>query len=61
MFKRKTKSKGSFPTIESAFKVLYMAIYQQQEKWNITKVRNWSEIYPQLSIFFSEIMAKYER
>jgi transposase-like protein len=59
--KRKTKSKGSFPTIESAFKVLYMAIYQQQEKWNITRVRNWSEIYPQLSIFFSEIMAKYER
>ena len=38
-----------------------MAIYQQQEKWNITRVRNWSEIYPQLSIFFSEIMAKYER
>ena len=59
--KRKTKSKGSFPTIESAFKVLYMAIYQQQEKWNRTSIRNWSEIYPQLSIFFSEIMAKYER
>ena len=59
--KRKTKSKGSFPTIESAFKVLYMAIYQQQEKWNRTTIRNWSEIYPQLSIFFSEIMAKYER
>ena len=59
--KRKTKAKGSFPTVESAFKVLYMAIYQQQEKWNRTSVRNWSEIYPQLSIFFSEIMAKYER
>ena len=59
--KRKTKSKGSFPTIESAFKVLYMAIYQQQEKWNRTSIRNWSEIYPQLSIFFSEIMAKYDR
>jgi transposase-like protein len=42
--KRKTKSKGSFPTIESAFKVLYMAIYQQQEKWNRTSIRNWSEI-----------------
>ena len=59
--KRKTKSKGSFPTIESAFKVLYMAIYQQQEKWNRTSIRNWSEIYPQLSIFFSEIMAQYDR
>ena len=59
--KRKTKSKGSFLTEESAFKVLYMAVYQQQEKWNRTKLRNWSEIYPQLSIFFSEIMSKYER
>jgi len=26
--------KGSFPTAESAFKVLYMAVYQQQEKFN---------------------------
>ncbi|MCK5294266.1 MAG: IS256 family transposase [Arcobacteraceae bacterium] len=59
--KRKTKSKGSFPTEESAFKVLYLAIFQQQEKWNRSSVKNWSEIYPQLSIFFSEIMAKYER
>ncbi len=59
--KRKTKAKGSFPTEESAFKVVYLAIYQQQEKWNKTTIRNWSEIYPQLSIFFSEIMAKHER
>lgn len=59
--KRKTKSKGSFPTEDSAFKTLYLAIYEQQEKWNRTSLRNWSEIYPQLSIFFSEIMAKYEK
>ena len=59
--KRKTKSKGSFPTEESAFKVLYLAVYQQQEKWDKSSIRNWSEIYPQLSIFFSEIMAKYEK
>jgi transposase-like protein len=59
--KRKTKPKGSFPTEESAFKVLYLAIFQQQEKWNRSSVRNWSEIYPQLSIFFSEIMAQYEK
>jgi transposase-like protein len=32
--KRKTRNKGSFPTVESAFKVLYMAIFQQQEKCN---------------------------
>ena len=56
--KRKTKSKGSFPTIESAFKVLYLAIQEQQEKWNMSSVRNWIEIYPQLCIFFSEIVTK---
>jgi len=57
--KRKTKSKGSFPTTESAFKIVYLATQEQQEKWNRTSIRNWYEIYPQLSIFFSEIMSKY--
>jgi len=59
--KRKTKTKGSFPTMESAFKTLYLSIQGVQEKWNRTKIRNWSEIYPQLYIFFSEIMQKYTK
>jgi len=59
--KRKTKSKGSFPTVQSAFKVLYLATQEQQEKWNMSSIRNWFEIYPQLSIFFSEIMSKYTK
>ncbi len=59
--KRKTKAKGSFPTEDSAFKVMYLATQEQQNKWNTSSIRNWPEIYPQLSIFFSEIMAKYER
>jgi len=59
--KRKTKSKGSFPTIESAFKMLYLATQEVQNKWNRTCLRNWSEIYPQLCIFFSEIMSKYTK
>lgn len=59
--KRKTKSKGSFPTIESAFKVMYLATQEQQAKWNMSSIRNWFEIYPQLSIFFSEIMSKYTK
>ena len=37
------------------------SINNSLQKWNRTKLRNWSEIYPQLCIFFSEIMAKYER
>ena len=59
--KRKTKSKGSFPTVQSAFKVLYLATQEQQEKWNMSSIRNWFEIYPQLSIFFSEIISKYTK
>ncbi len=57
--KRKIKSKGSFPTMESAFKILYLSTQQIQTKWDKTKVRNWSEIYPQLCIFFQDIMIKY--
>ena len=59
--KRKTKSKGSFPTEESAFKVLYLATQEQQAKWHMSSIRNWFEIYPQLSIFFSETMSKYTK
>jgi len=59
--KRKTKAKGSFPTEDSAFKVMYLATQEQQNKWNMSSIRNWFEIYPQLSIFFKEIMAKYEK
>ena len=59
--KRKTKTKGSFPTVESAFKVMYLATQEQQNKWNMSSIRNWYEIYPQLSIFFSEIVSKYTK
>ncbi|MFT5835161.1 MAG: putative transposase [Sulfurimonas sp.] len=54
-------TKGSFPTVESAFKVMYLATQEQQEKWKANSIRNWYEIYPQLSIFFSEIVSKYTK
>jgi len=50
--KRKTKSKGSFPTEDSAFKVMYLAIQEQQNKWNVSSIRNWFEIYPQTQYIF---------
>lgn len=59
--KRKTKSKGSFPTIDSALKMLYLSTQEVQIKWERTSMRNWSEIYSQLCIFFSEIMEKYTK
>lgn len=61
IIKQKTKSKGSFPTQGSALKMVYLATQQIQEKWQKTRIRNWSEIYPQLCIFFDEIMEKYEK
>ena len=60
IIKKKTKSKGSFPTTGSAMKMVFLSTQQIQEKWQRTRVRNWSEIYPQLCIFFDEIMGKYE-
>ena len=61
IIKQKTKSKGSFPTAGSALKMVYLSTQQIQEKWSRTRVRNWSAIYPQLCIFFEEVMAKYEK
>ena len=59
IIKRKTKQKGSFPTKSAAFKVLYASIREVMDKWKNSKIRNWSEIYPQLVIFFQDIMVKY--
>jgi len=42
----KRECKGSFPTEASAFKVMYLASQEQQEKWNMSSIRNWFEIYP---------------
>jgi len=41
--------------------MMYLATQEQQEKWKANSIRNWYEIYPQLSIFFSEIMSKYTK
>ena len=51
---------GSFPTIESAYKSLFLAVTEIQFKWNGSKIRDWDKIYPQLTIYFSEILEKYE-
>lgn len=59
--KQKTKHRGAFPTYDAAFKVLYLACYGAQEKWHRTRVRDWAEIYPQLCIYFDDVMAKYDR
>ena len=60
IIKRKTSTKAVFPTIDSAFKLLYCSILEISEKWKIGKIRGWDKIYPQLSIYFSDTLEKYE-
>ncbi len=57
--KRKTKQKGSFPSKEAAFEVLFTSTQEVMEKWKSSRIRNWSEIYPQLVIYFQDILVKY--
>jgi len=59
IIKRKTKQKGSFPSKEAAFKVLFTSTQEVMEKWKSSRIRNWSEIYPQLVIYFQDILVKY--
>ena len=52
-FKRVTKNKGVFPTKDSLFKLLYLAIEDIAKKWTGT-IRNWSKIYPRAFISFED-------
>lgn len=48
-----TKTKNSFPTDDSLFKILYLIIMDTQEKWTIA-VPKWGIILTQLTIYFRE-------
>lgn len=61
VIKRKTKSKSVFLILDSALKAMYLYILEILEKWKSSKIRDWSEIYPQLSIYFSDTLEKYEQ
>lgn len=59
VIKRKTRQKGSFPSKEAAFKVVFTSVQEVMKKWRRSRIRDWSKIYPQLNIYFKEIMLKY--
>ena len=53
---------GFNEAIKAAYpKVEIQRCIVQQNKWNTNSIRSWYEIFPQLSIFFSEIMSKYTK
>lgn len=53
-----TKTKSSFPTDESLFKLLYLIVIDKTEKWTMP-VRDWGLIINQMSVYFGERMTKH--
>ena len=50
-----TKTRSVFPTDDSLFKMLYLAMVDITKKWT-GRQRDWSKIHAQLSIYFAERM-----
>ena len=53
-----TKTKSSFPTNESLFKLLYMVIMDTQDSTSKAR-RDWSQIMNQLVVHYGERVSKY--
>ena len=53
-----TKGKGSFPSRESVYKILYLRIKELKEKW-YKPIRNWNTIQLQIVELFGERYTKY--
>jgi len=51
--KKITKTKGSFPTEDALFKLLYLIIVDIEKKWTMP-IKNWGTIYSQLYIHFED-------
>lgn len=48
-----TKTKSSFPTDDSLFKILYLIVMDASEKWTMP-IPNWGVILGQLTVYFQE-------
>lgn len=53
-----TKTKSSFPTDESLFKILYLIVMDISEKWTMP-LRDWGIILNQLRVYFGERVDVY--
>ncbi len=53
-----TKGKGSFPSKESVYKILFLRIKELKEKWN-KPIRSWNTIQLQLIELFKDRYTKY--
>ena len=48
-----TKSKSVFPTDDSLFKMLYLAMLDITKKWTGRR-QDWGQIYPQLTLYYGD-------
>ena len=53
-----TKNKGSFPTDDSLFKILYLIVIDASEKWTMP-IHDWGIILNQLRVYFGERMDEF--
>ena len=53
-----TNGKGSFSTITSVYKLLYLRIEELEKKWN-KPIPNWDKIQYQLAELYGERFTKY--
>ncbi|SNQ60346.1 transposase [Candidatus Methanoperedens nitratireducens] len=53
-----TKTKSSFPTDDSLFKILYLIVFDASEKWTMP-MREWGIIVNQLRVYFGERVDTY--
>jgi putative transposase len=53
-----TKNKSSFPTDDSLFKLIYLAVMDTSKKWT-TALHNWSAVINPLRIYYSERIDNY--
>ena len=53
-----TRGKGSFPSENSVYKVLYLRLKELKEKWK-KPIQNWNKIQIQLVELFGKRYSKY--
>ena len=58
-FRKVTKTRGSFPTDQAAFKLLYLAIKKVSKKWTMP-IREWGAAINQLAVLFGDRVPIYE-
>ena len=53
--RKETKAKTIFPTDDSLFKMLYLAMMDITKKWTGRR-QDWGRVYPNLAIYFEDRM-----